>query len=73
MRFGAKHEINRKCLDRMKEMGLSFAQLAEKLNREGLNWTASTTYKYVSGRKSPSKAEKKLIAKVLQCLERDIF
>lgn len=66
MRF----EKNKKFLSVMARKGITFAQLADKLNGE---YTAKTLYQYADGRRVPNKSDKKKIADALGCLVGDIF
>lgn len=66
MRFGA----NKKFFEYMQEKGMTFEELAHKLNYE---YTAKTLFQYADGRRTPNKADKKKIADALDCLVGDIF
>jgi ribosome-binding protein aMBF1 (putative translation factor) len=66
MRFGA----NKKLMQKIKERGWTFAQLAERLNNE---YNVKTLFQYADGRREPNKADKKKIAEALGCLVGDIF
>ena len=61
---------NKKFLSVMEEKGLTFAQLADKLNGE---YTSKTLFQYADGRRVPNKSDKKKIADALGVLVVDIF
>ncbi len=66
MRFGA----NKKFMEKMKERGWTFAQLAERLHGE---YSAKTLFQWADGRRTPNKSDKKKIADAFGCLVSDIF
>lgn len=66
MRF----DKNKRFLEVMKENGLTFSMLAERLKNE---YSARTLYQYADGRRMPNKSDKKKIADALGCLVSDIF
>ena len=66
MRFGA----NKKFFAKIREQGLTFAQLSERLGGE---YSVKTLFQYADGRRVPNKSDKKKIANALGCLVSELF
>lgn len=66
MRFAT----NKKFMDRLKQKGWTFAQLAKRLDGE---YSPATLFQYADGRRVPNKSDKKKIANAFGCLVEDLF
>lgn len=62
-----------RAIERMRQLKLGYAQLAERLKLQGLDLSTRTVFKYMTHRDTPNKSVKKEIARALDCLVSDIF
>ena len=61
-----------KMLEKMIEKGLTFSQVADRL-QSITKITATTVFQWADGRREPCARMKKAIAKVFECKVSDIF